>query len=52
MSGHKCFEVSMAGTVIFIVDVLRHNQIHGEDVILMGVKYATIPISNRTISTE
>ncbi len=42
----------LAWTVMFIVDVLSHNQIYGEDVILMGVKYATIPISNRTKQSE
>ncbi len=52
MSGHRCIEVYMAWTVMFIVDVLSHNQIYGADVILMGVKYATISIYNRTISSE
>ncbi len=52
MSGHRCIEVNMAWTVMFIVDVLSHNQIYGEDIILMGVKYTAIPISNRTISSE
>ncbi len=41
MSGHRCIEVYMAWSVMFIVDVLSHNQIYGKDVILMGVKYAT-----------
>ncbi len=41
MSGHRCIEIYMAWTVMFIVDVLSHNQIYGEDVILMGVKYPT-----------
>ncbi len=31
----------MVWTVMFIVDVLSHNQIFGEDVILMGMEYAT-----------
>ncbi len=26
---------------MFIVDVLNHNQIYGEDAILLGVKYST-----------
>ncbi len=41
MSRHRCIEVYMAWTVVFIVDVLSHNQIYGEDVILMGVKSVT-----------
>ncbi len=41
MSGHRCNEVYMVWTIMFIVDVLSHDQIYGEDVILMGVKYAT-----------
>jgi hypothetical protein len=41
MSGHRGIEFYMARTVMFIVDVLNHNQIYGEDAILMGVKYPT-----------
>ncbi len=41
MSGHRYIEVYMVWTVMFIVDVLSRNQIYGEGVILMGVKYAT-----------
>jgi hypothetical protein len=37
---------------MFIVDVLSHNQIYGEDAILMGMKYTTIPTSNKAISSE
>ncbi len=53
MSGHRCIEVYMAWTVIFIVDVLSHNQIYGEDDILMGVKYATTGVltSDATLSS-
>ncbi len=40
-SGHRCIEFYMAWTAMFIVDVLSHNQIYGEDVILMGMKYPT-----------
>ncbi len=41
MSGHRCIEFYIAWTVILIVDVLSHNQIYGEDIILMGMKYPT-----------
>ncbi len=41
MSGHRCIEIYMVRTVMFIVDVLSHNKIYGEHVILMGMKYPT-----------
>jgi hypothetical protein len=49
MSRHRCIEFYMARTVMFIVDILSHNQIYGEDAILMGMKYATFLSCNNII---
>ncbi len=38
---HRCTELYIFWTVMFIVDVLSHNQIYGEDAILLGMKYST-----------